>query len=45
MKKKLLINNIKLKKFKKPLVCLTAYTTPMAEILDKYCDVILVGDS
>ena len=45
MKKKLSINNIKLKKFKKPLVCLTAYTTPMAEILDKYCDVILVGDS
>ena len=45
MKKKLTINNIKFKKFRKPLVCLTAYTTPMAEILDKYCDVILVGDS
>jgi 3-methyl-2-oxobutanoate hydroxymethyltransferase len=45
MKSKLTINNIKFKKFKKPLVCLTAYTTPMAEILDKYCDVILVGDS
>ena len=45
MKKKLTINNIKFKKFKKPLVCLTAYTTPMAEILDKYCDIILVGDS
>jgi 3-methyl-2-oxobutanoate hydroxymethyltransferase len=45
MKKKLTINNIKKKKFNKPLVCLTAYTTPMAQILDKYCDVILVGDS
>ena len=45
LKKKLTINNIKFKKFKKPLVCLTAYTTPMAEILDKYCDIILVGDS
>ncbi len=28
-----------------PLVCLTAYTAPMAEILDPYCDVLLVGDS
>ncbi len=28
-----------------PLVCLTAYTTPMAEILDKHCDILLVGDS
>ncbi len=45
MKKKLTINNVKQKKFNKPLVCLTAYTTPMAQILDKYCDVILVGDS
>ena len=45
MKKKLNINNIKIKKFKKPLICLTAYTAPVAKILDKYCDVILVGDS
>ncbi len=29
----------------KPIVCLTAYTKPMAQILDKYCDIILVGDS
>lgn len=28
-----------------PLVCLTAYTTPMAEILDPHCDLLLVGDS
>jgi 3-methyl-2-oxobutanoate hydroxymethyltransferase len=45
MKKKLSILSIRNKTYKKPLICLTAYTTPMAEILDKYCDVILVGDS
>ncbi len=29
----------------KPLVCLTAYTAPIAEILDPHCDILLVGDS
>ena len=33
------------KKNKKKLVCLTAYSKPIAKILDKYCDLILVGDS
>ena len=28
-----------------PLVCLTAYTAPMAALLDEKCDVLLVGDS
>jgi 3-methyl-2-oxobutanoate hydroxymethyltransferase len=28
-----------------PVVCLTAYTAPMAEILDDHCDLLLVGDS
>ncbi len=28
-----------------PLVCLTAYTTPMAKILDRHADLLLVGDS
>lgn len=28
-----------------PIVCLTAYTAPMAKILDDVCDLILVGDS
>ena len=28
-----------------PLVCLTAYSTPVARIADSHCDVILVGDS
>ena len=33
------------RKGKTPIVCLTAYTTPIAEILDPICDVLLVGDS
>jgi 3-methyl-2-oxobutanoate hydroxymethyltransferase len=33
------------RKGKTPIVCLTAYTAPMAEILDEHCDVLLVGDS
>ena len=33
------------KKGKIPITCLTAYTKPIAEIVDKYCDIILVGDS
>jgi len=28
-----------------PIVCLTAYTAPTAEILDDHCDLLLVGDS
>ena len=43
MKKKFL--NILKSKNKKPLVCLTAYSKPIAKILDKYCDIVLVGDS
>ena len=33
------------RKGKKPIVCLTAYSKAIAEILDKKCDIILVGDS
>jgi len=33
------------RKGKEPVVCLTAYTTPIAEILDEACDLLLVGDS
>jgi 3-methyl-2-oxobutanoate hydroxymethyltransferase len=29
----------------RPLVCLTAYSKPVAKILDKFCDIVLVGDS
>ena len=43
MKKKFL--NILRAKNKRPLVCLTAYSKPIAKILDKYCDIVLVGDS
>lgn len=32
-------------KGKRPLVCLTAYTTPIAKLVDPHCDVVLVGDS
>lgn len=28
-----------------PIVCLTAYTTPVARMVDAHCDVVLVGDS
>ncbi|MEL7013750.1 MAG: 3-methyl-2-oxobutanoate hydroxymethyltransferase [Pseudomonadota bacterium] len=28
-----------------PIVSLTAYTTPMAQIMDSHCDLVLVGDS
>ena len=33
------------KKLKKKIVCLTAYSKPIGKILDRYCDIILVGDS
>ena len=28
-----------------PVVCLTAYTTPVARLVDPHCDLVLVGDS
>ena len=28
-----------------PIVCLTAYTTPIARLVDPHCDLVLVGDS
>ena len=43
--KKVTIKSLIKKKGKKPITCLTAYSKPIAEILDKYCDIILVGDS
>lgn len=36
---------IRARKGKEPLVCLTAYTTQMAQRLDPYVDLLLVGDS
>ncbi|MCJ9428916.1 3-methyl-2-oxobutanoate hydroxymethyltransferase [Kordiimonas marina] len=37
--------NIRAMKGSTPIVCLTAYITPMAARLDKHCDLLLVGDS
>ncbi len=39
------INKIKKKKGKVPITCLSAYSRDITEILDKYCDIILIGDS
>ena len=44
------MNRIKVKdilntKSKKKIICLTSYTKDFSQILDKYCDIILVGDS
>ena len=36
---------VKARKGGDPLVCLTAYDAPTAEIMDPHCDLILVGDS
>ena len=43
--KRLTAPEILARKGQTPLVCLTAYTTPMARIMDPHCDILLVGDS
>jgi 3-methyl-2-oxobutanoate hydroxymethyltransferase len=43
--KRLTAPQITARKGGEPLVCLTAYTAPVAEILDEVCDLLLVGDS
>ncbi len=45
MSKRRSIQDIRLAKGKEPLVCLTAYTAPIARALDPYVDLLLVGDS
>ena len=42
---KFTIEKILNKKNKQPITCLTAYSKAIAQIADKYCDIILVGDS
>src|SRR5690606_28050396 len=37
--------DIRARKGGEPVVCLTAYTTPMARLVDAHCDIALVGDS
>lgn len=39
------ITQILQKKLQEKIICLTAYSYPIAKILDKNCDIILVGDS
>ncbi len=39
------VPDIAARKGGEPLVCLTAYTTPMARLLDPHVDLLLVGDS
>ena len=38
-------SDIRARKGGTPVVCLTAYTTPVARLVDQHCDVALVGDS
>ena len=42
---KITINKILKKKGKNPIICLTAYSKTIAQVADKYCDILLVGDS
>ncbi len=42
---KITIENILKKKNKIPITCLTSYSKSTAQILDKECDIVLVGDS
>jgi len=42
---KILPSQIRQRKSQEKIICLTAYSYPIAKILDKYCDIILVGDS
>lgn len=44
-KKALMPPDILARKGELPIVCLTAYTTPIASLVDRHCDVVLVGDS
>ena len=39
------IKKIVIKKNKQKIICLTAYSKNVAEILDNHCDIVLVGDS
>ena len=43
--KKITVKKILKKKNKIPITCLTSYSKSITQIADKYCDIILVGDS
>lgn len=42
---RLTVRDLRVRAGEAPLVALTAYTTPMARLLDPHCDLLLVGDS
>lgn len=44
-RKAITVRDIRRSKAGTPIVCLTAYTTPMARLLDPHADMLLVGDS
>ncbi len=44
-RKTVTVRDIRARKGATPLVCLTAYSTPMARLLDPHVDLLLVGDS
>lgn len=39
------VRDIVMAKGQVPIVCLTAYTAPVARVADEHCDILLVGDS
>ena len=39
------VPKLRARKGAEPIVCLTAYTAPMAQLLDPHADLLLVGDS
>jgi 3-methyl-2-oxobutanoate hydroxymethyltransferase len=43
--RRLSVNDIRALKGSGKLICLTAYTAPVARLLDETCDLLLVGDS
>lgn len=43
--RRLTVRDIRARKGVQPIVCLTAYTAPIARLLDPYVDMLLVGDS
>jgi len=45
VERRISVPQVRARKGAEPLVCLTAYTAPVARLLDRHCDVLLVGDS
>src|SRR6266566_616521 len=43
--RRITVPEIRARKGREKIVCLTAYTAPMAAILDQHVDLMLVGDS